>query len=260
MILESFAHESSCFVTLTYSPENLPSGNTLVPKDCTDFIKRLRFHLGKTKIRYFLVGEYGDHTERPHYHLALFGIGQEFEDLVRTTWGLGHVYVGDLSPHSARYITGYVVKKLTKADDPKLKGRHPEFARMSKGIGKSAIPAIAASLDNDIGRCALNNTVDVPTYLRSNSKTLPLGRYLRGQLRRALDVYSVDPMTGEIKYGASEASLQESTKDLQVLWQAWVDTKGTEKKSFKEFLSSLDDGKVALMETRLQHRNLRKKL
>lgn len=260
LILESFGHESSCFVTLTYSPENLPPRNSLVPEHGTKFIKRLRHHLGKTKIRYFLVGEYGDQTQRPHYHLALFGIGQEFENLVRETWGLGHVDVGDLSPHSARYITGYVVKKLTDKRDVRLNGRHPEFARMSKGIGKNAIPAIAASLSSDVGRAALDNTIDVPTFLRAGSKTLPLGRYLRTQLRRALDVYRVDAYTGEVKYGASEESLLQSTQELQDLWQAWADIKGDKKESFQKFLVSLDDGKVALMESRLETQNLRRKL
>jgi hypothetical protein len=89
MVMESSFHENSWFLTLTYDQAHLPSSklildeqtgevvdspfHTLVKKDMQDFIKRLRKNTNQ-KIRYYLVGEYGDETYRPHYHLILFGL------------------------------------------------------------------------------------------------------------------------------------------------------------------------------------------
>ena len=72
LMLESFSHSDATFVTLTYDPEKY-SGESLRPEDVTKFLKRLRRKLEPKKLRYYLVGEYGDKTGRPHYHIALFG-------------------------------------------------------------------------------------------------------------------------------------------------------------------------------------------
>lgn len=84
--IRSKYQESAYFVTLTYSDSNvvyapIPNQNgeviyevqTLVKKDVQDFIKRVRKGI-KEKIKYFAVGEYGNKTWRPHYHLLIFGI------------------------------------------------------------------------------------------------------------------------------------------------------------------------------------------
>ena len=126
-MLESYMHKESSFLTLTYAPEHIPSGGTLVPRDAQLFLKRLRKSISPVQIRYFLVGEYGDSTQRPHYHAALFGIGIGFTDVVKEAWGRGHVMLGDLTLHSAQYIAGYTIKKMTQKGDPRLDGRHPVF-------------------------------------------------------------------------------------------------------------------------------------
>ena len=69
---ESKCYDDNCFVTLTYSPEHLPKGGTLVRKHLQDFIKRLRTANLDRKIRVFYCGEYGSELSRPHYHLCLF--------------------------------------------------------------------------------------------------------------------------------------------------------------------------------------------
>src|SRR5215510_1697934 len=68
LILESYAHQSSIFVTLTYSDDR----HSLSVKDCQLWLKRVRKRVGK--IRVFYCGEYGDATQRPHYHAILFGV------------------------------------------------------------------------------------------------------------------------------------------------------------------------------------------
>lgn len=84
-IAESYYHDSSLFITLTYNDSFLPLPNRLedgslspvhplVKRDVQLFIKRLRKRFPDQNIRYFLCGEYGPKTMRPHYHLLLFGL------------------------------------------------------------------------------------------------------------------------------------------------------------------------------------------
>lgn len=74
-----FPDSSVWFLTFTYEHMPLTSDGlpTLVKKDVQDFFKRWRYYHGD--FRYFLAGEYGDHTFRPHYHMI--GYGMSFSDL-----------------------------------------------------------------------------------------------------------------------------------------------------------------------------------
>lgn len=200
ILLEASQHESNSFVTLTYSDQHVPVGNTLVPSDLRDFLKRLRKAVEPSRFRYFAVGEYGDVSQRPHYHAGLFGYpgcayGQSrysrrtidccyWCDLVRDKWGKGHIYLGTLEADSAQYLAGYVTKKMTSKDDPRLEGRHPEFGRMSlkPGIGADAMFEVASVLL----QYGLDEAADVPLALAHGRKELPLGRYLRRRLREAI--------------------------------------------------------------------------
>lgn len=121
--LERRLHERNCFITLTYSDEHLPSDYSLDKSHLTKFFKRLRKQRGS--FRYYACGEYGDQTQRAHYHACLFGMDfsdkQHFrrigtnhlytsEELNRI-WGYGHCSVGSLTFESAAYCARYVMKK-----------------------------------------------------------------------------------------------------------------------------------------------------
>ena len=70
---ESMLWDMNSFTTLTYNDEHLP--DELKKKHVQAFFKSLRKTLerkGRGKIRYYAVGEYGDRTKRPHYHLCIF--------------------------------------------------------------------------------------------------------------------------------------------------------------------------------------------
>lgn len=207
-MLESYLKEDNSFVTLTYADDywekkkfdgynGLP---TLLRSDLQKFLKRLRWKIDPISVRYFAAGEYDDNW-RPHFHLALFGYpnclyGQSRYsriytqccaacETIRETWGHGHVFLGALERKSAQYIAGYVVKKLTRSDDPRLEGRSPEFAAMSLR------PGIGAMFMENVGTPMFEYLMskgdrDVPESLRHGSKLLPLGRYLRHELRGAL--------------------------------------------------------------------------
>lgn len=185
-MLEAAKHAASSFATLTYADENLPEGGSLVPRDMQLWLKRLRKEVGP--LRYFLVGEYGDQTWRPHYHAALFGVGPEMALEVQNTWGLGHTMLGTLNEQSAAYVAGYVTKKMTSEEDKRLCGRHPEFARMSlrPGIGADAMGDVAHVLFSAAGAAHVARSGDVPAILRSGGKARPLGRYLRRKLREEM--------------------------------------------------------------------------
>jgi len=156
---EASMHDSNAFLTLTYSPENIPDGETLVPAHLTDFVKKLRNRLRteeekETPIRYFGCGEYGDNLGRPHYHILIFGYN--FPDkrywtrsnglklyrseFLETVWDKGYASIGDMTFESAAYCARYVTKKITgeKANEH-YKGKEPEFVRCSNrpGLGKT---------------------------------------------------------------------------------------------------------------------------
>lgn len=194
--MEAVAAKESCFLTLTYDKEHLPESGSLVPEHLQKFLKRLRRELEPRRIRFFAVGEYGERTLRPHYHLALFGVdlGSHvgLDRMVKLkAWDLGNAHVGSLTVQSAQYIGGYVLKKLTNPDDPfvfkRLGGRHPEFARMSlrPGIGHVVVSGIARWLVSSRGNREVMLSGDVPMQLRMDGKFWSIGRYLRDQVRVA---------------------------------------------------------------------------
>lgn len=183
LLLEQMDHEKSCFLTLTYNEACLPKDGSLEKDELQKYLKRLRSKLD-TKIRYFAVGEYGDKTWRPHYHLAVFGIGIESSKQMEEAWQKGFIYVGDLNKDSARYMTGYIVKKLTKKDDPRLFGRKPEFMTSSRkdgGIGKNTVLRIAEEMKSKV-----YFKTQVMKVINYGGRELPLGRYLSNIVNDAL--------------------------------------------------------------------------
>lgn len=249
MYLEGLQHDENCFVTLTYHPDNYPTDGSLQPQETQKWIKRLRKKLGDTKIRFFLVGEYGDESDRAHYHCIIFGIGVWAEQIIADTWGLGFVSVGDFNEYTCQYTAGYVVKKLTSKDDPRLNGRHPEFARMSNrpGIGADAMKVIAESIHTDQGLYALEDG-DVPKSLKIGKKSIPLGRYLVSKLREQCGM--TEKQLKEIKDKHSHEKSQES---LDLLRIKLANAKTGEPITTKSAI--LEENKQALLNFESQYHN-----
>lgn len=216
-MLEAYQYKENAFVTLTYADDNQVN---LDPTHTTEFLKRLRKSIEPHRIRYFYVGEYGDERGRPHYHFALFNFptcarGQTRQprkdqqmhcckvcNEMSRLWTHGRIECARLEPASARYIAGYVTKKMTDPHHPLLEGRFPEFARMSRrpGIGATAIPEIASTLmENNYDQ------PDVPKVLLHGRARMPLGRYLTRELRRQM---GMSPNAPETTIKEIEAELQ----------------------------------------------------
>lgn len=168
------SHEKASFITLTYNPEHMPKGGTLVKRDWVLFMKRLRQTIAPQKIRFLQCAEYGEGNMRPHFHAIIFGY--DFPDKVfyktssksgsklfrsltlEKIWSdnegnpIGFADIGDVTFESAQYVAGYVTKKITgelahdhyKYTDPEtgeITQRLPEFSLMSRrpGLGKGWI-------------------------------------------------------------------------------------------------------------------------
>jgi len=145
---------SSHFVTLTYAPEKIPIASdgrvTLRKTDVQKFFKRLRKKL-KTPIKYFLCAEYGEETNRPHYHAIIYNLNMSDDKLyleLLKAWQNGLIHVGEVNSQSIRYATKYIIQKNDfKTDDE----RRP-FSLMSKGLGKQYMATHTKYHQDDISR------------------------------------------------------------------------------------------------------------
>lgn len=182
---EAKMSKKSCFLTLTYDEEHLPANRSIAKREVQLFLKRLRKAVAPDKIRFFASGEYGEHYQRPHYHLALFGIDVDSPVFVdrhysakrkvfyarMPVWSNGFVAVGHLTVDSANYIAGYMVKKIKGKDAKdhyKKLGIEPEFALMSRrpGIGQTFLEVGGQHLkDVDFCVCKGRRTA-LPRYYR----------------------------------------------------------------------------------------------
>jgi hypothetical protein len=158
---ESTLHKDNCFITLTYSDENLPLGGSLCYRDFQLFMKRLRKAVGK--VSFYCGGEYGEALARPHYHACIFGYdfpdkvfhsrasdGSKLftSDRLAQLWPSGISTVGSVTFASAAYIARYCVAKIngqaaaehykSLTDDGEIIDRVPEFNHMSlnPAVGK----------------------------------------------------------------------------------------------------------------------------
>lgn len=148
------------FVTLTYNEfalnDTCKTENgyyTLNYKDFRDYMKRLR-NLEEEKVKYFVVGEYGTKSYRPHFHAVVFGAKDEN---IAKAWSYfilptkdnpegthvskGFVHLGNVNNASCQYIMNYVQKPMYDT----IKKKHPDFdgvkemRRMSNGIGSDLL-------------------------------------------------------------------------------------------------------------------------
>ena len=133
---EMSLHDRNCFITLTYDDKHLPQNYSLDDPSLRKvgkspfqlFIKRFRKSISPIKIRYFMCGEYGDDSWRPHYHAIIFGY--DFPDKIRVQstdvanpyfispllsklWPMGFHIIAEANFDTAAYVARYCLKKIT---------------------------------------------------------------------------------------------------------------------------------------------------
>lgn len=168
---EASLYNWNCFLTLTYDDEHLPPGGHLLPEDLQLFMKRLREAVRRSAdgllsdrsrpVRFFACGEYGETSDRPHFHILLFNCS--FSDgsacgdnifvsrAVSKLWTFGIHRYGSVTEKSAQYVAGYSLKKhgLAPCDRDGVP-RPRAFLRMSlkPGIGVPWLEKFADSLES----------------------------------------------------------------------------------------------------------------
>lgn len=193
---EARLYERSCFATFTY--KEAPFGTSLKYTDFQLFMHRLRKSL-RRPVRFFVAGEYGGQTWRPHFHAALFGYWPDDSvyyrkspagnrlyrsDKLDALWKHGLCAIGTLDYSSAAYIARYSIKKITgdaardhycKVDPAtgEVFNLVSEFAHMSlkPGLG-------AGFLDRYM------TDVFPRDYVVMNGRKVPVPKYYRSILSR----------------------------------------------------------------------------
>lgn len=147
---------NAMFVTLTYEEAPVATDEdtgeidvTLRKDDLVKFMKRLRAGSERREsptwsemkkygekrqlpIKFYAVGEYGDESGRPHYHLILFNA---WEYHVKEAWKLGRIDFGECHRNTIKYTLKYFEKQQGISEWNSCKEK--PFNLMSKGIGAS---------------------------------------------------------------------------------------------------------------------------
>ena len=168
---EAKQYEANSFITLTYKPEKLPEFGSLEKRDFQLFMKRLRKSEQRkpgNEIKYFMCGEYGSRTNRPHYHACFFnyrptdlvlykvkdGIPLYLSETLASHWQQGFVTVGNVTFESAAYIARYTTKKLNGEEEEKIgKDGFRPYERLDPETGEvRRVTKEYSAASNGIGR------------------------------------------------------------------------------------------------------------
>lgn len=204
--------ESAYFVTLTYNKENIPYAelyskefSSLFKPDLQKFLKRLRWRISKDypkserwakqsektqkwspKLRYFACGEYGKRGDRPHYHLIMYNLPNDYvkwdpineetySKVIEEEWNKGFVHIGKVERGSAHYVAKYTLDPLVNKWNENDVRQKP-FAVMSRkpGIGNNYT-------QDEKNRNYFTRSKNSYTVLKNGIKQ-PLGRYLKEKI------------------------------------------------------------------------------
>jgi hypothetical protein len=190
----TFTGNPGFFVTLTYSDDTVPltveGVPTLRKKELQTFLK-VQHRL--TPFRYYAVGEYGDVTLRPHYHMALFANSVQDATSILGHWKntKGFVQAGPISSERARYLANYTAKKLTKDTDSRLeRGQEPEFRLSTRKppLAFDFVRVLHHTYSSGIGKQIVEERGDIDRTFRWNGKYYPIAPWLLDKARAKLGI------------------------------------------------------------------------
>lgn len=176
--------ENAFFVTITYNDRYIPLADeipTLCKPDVQKYLKRLRKRL-KKGLKYYLVGEYGTKTQRPHYHAIMFNVitngRMTPKDAIIDAWKIiredgkrdeiGNVDIGSVTGASMSYTAKYILQTWRKYPE-----KERPFSLMSKGLGKSYI---------DVNKSYHIDNIENMHYVGEGGTKSALPRYFRDKL------------------------------------------------------------------------------
>lgn len=182
------ASVTSFFITLTYDDLSVPLTSTglkvLRPVDTQLFLKRFRKQLSKHgyTFRYFLVGEYGSTTRRPHYHLLAFFAEpisfQTVHQFLLKAWTKGFITVSEVTPGRI----GYCCKYVNMVDNlPPVYKPYKPFRRMSLGIGRSYLSDNIKEYHRS-GLDFSHDSIQNNLYVAENGYKYALPRYYKDRI------------------------------------------------------------------------------
>lgn len=203
--LELQEHDHAVFTTLTYSDDHLPI--TLEKRHVQLWLKRLRKSIPRP-IRYFASGEYGERTERPHYHAIVYGVAHQEGQTLSETWGLGNVRTYPVTPASIAYVAGYTSKKIGFKQRAKPEQVDPETGE----VYTWQPPFIQMSRKPGIGGTARKWADSWRMYAIHNGRQIPVPRYLH----EAWKEQATTEQREELLYEKSQIALRRHTTTEQL--------------------------------------------
>lgn len=194
ILLETTTHpRQASFVTLTYNDNNLPVTGEYVPtlekKKTLKWVNNVQRKIGN--FRYYIVGEYGDESGRPHYHMGLFPTYDAQVAMLTREWPHGFTSAYPMSPGTAQYLAAYTTKKLTSSSDERLlPGQEPEFRTSSRRppLGHAFVAEVVAQYRTVAGRKVTDERGDIEKTFRYQGTVYPLPKYVIRKAREALGI------------------------------------------------------------------------
>lgn len=229
---EKRMHDESAFLTLTYRNEDLTltkDGATLVKRDLQLFMKRLRKER-PSGLRFLACGEYGETTNRPHYHVLL--LNTSFPDMkyhkmsgqkmlyasaaLDGLWSHGDCLIGNVEFESCAYVAGYVVKKVTGERAAAHYGaREPEFQTMSRrpGLGATYYDKYAPEMYKHDSVVVRGREVPIPRYYDTKYKLVDSAHLevLKSERRRRAMLHRADNTPARLKVKMRYQELKRET-------------------------------------------------
>lgn len=164
-------HSAAAFTTLTYSDDHLPV--TLEKRHLQLFMKRLRKQLDG-KLRFFASGEYGESTNRPHYHAIIYGISHTDHSCIDRAWGMGQTKTAEATPAAIAYTAGYCAKKIGYRNEQDHERIDPETGE----VWRWQPPFIQMSRKPGIGAHAREHNSSWRSYAIYNGVKIKVPRFL----------------------------------------------------------------------------------
>lgn len=201
---------SNGFMTLHESTQKSP-GTKYQSSHAQKFFKKLR-KLENRKLTYYLIGEYGGVTQRPHYHAIIFNVSNQ--ENIDKAWIYGSVHIGTVTEASIAYTLEYISKQSIVKKHGR-DNRVLEYSLFSKGIGKSY-------LTEEIKQFHKQNKLDMYITIEDGTK-IALPKYYRDKIfddkekaEQALHVQKVVSELNEQEYQEKGFRKLESEKRARV--------------------------------------------